>query len=53
MPVYYVRDVKGETIAVQIPISDWEKMKVKYPDLADVERTQIDEQTVLDIADLS
>ena len=31
MSVNYVSDDKGETIAVQIPINDWEKIKKKFP----------------------
>lgn len=36
MPVNYVSDSLGETIAVQIPISDWKKIKNKYPDVDDL-----------------
>ena len=36
MSVNYVSDSLGETIAVQIPISDWKKIKNKYPDVDDL-----------------
>ncbi len=36
MPVNYVSDSQGETIAIQIPISDWKKIKNKYPDVDDL-----------------
>ena len=37
MAVNYVSDSSGETIAVQIPISDWKKIKKKYPDVDDLD----------------
>ncbi len=37
MPVNYVSDSVGDTIAVQIPISDWKKIKDKYPDVDDLD----------------
>lgn len=37
MPVNYVSDSVGETIAVQIPINDWKKIKDKYPDVDDLD----------------
>jgi hypothetical protein len=37
MPVNYVSDSLGETIAVQIPIDDWKKIKSKYPDVDDLD----------------
>ncbi|NDC42185.1 MAG: addiction module component CHP02574 family protein [Chitinophagia bacterium] len=39
MSVNYVSDSSGETIAVQIPISDWKKIKRKYPDIDDLDDT--------------
>jgi len=37
MPVNYLSDSAGETIAVQIPIDDWKKIKNKYPDVDDID----------------
>ncbi len=37
MPVNYLSDSAGETIAVQIPIEDWKKIKDKYPDVDDID----------------
>ncbi len=37
MPVNYLTDSVGETIAVQIPIADWKKIKDKYPDVDDID----------------
>jgi hypothetical protein len=37
MSVNYVSDSLGETIAVQISIGDWEKIKNKYPDVDDID----------------
>jgi hypothetical protein len=37
MSVNYVSDNKGSTIAVQIPIEDWKRIKNKYPDVDDLE----------------
>jgi hypothetical protein len=35
MPVNYVSDNNGSTIAVQIPIEEWKRIKNKYPDVDD------------------
>lgn len=35
MPVNYVSDSNGDTIAVQIPIEEWKRIKNKYPDVDD------------------
>jgi len=35
MSVNYVSDNNGATIAVQIPIEDWKRIKDKYPDIDD------------------
>ncbi|MCD6012080.1 MAG: putative addiction module component family protein [Flavipsychrobacter sp.] len=37
MSVNYLSDNRGETIAVQIPIEDWKKIKNKYPDVDDID----------------
>ncbi len=37
MSLNYLSDSAGETIAVQIPIDDWKKIKNKYPDVDDLE----------------
>ncbi len=37
MSVNYVSDNTGETIAVQISIGDWRKIKTKYPDVDDLD----------------
>jgi hypothetical protein len=37
MSVNYVSNGEGETIAVQIAISDWEKIKDKYLDVDDLD----------------
>jgi hypothetical protein len=37
MSVNYVSDSFGETIAVQISISDWKKIKDKYPGVDDID----------------
>ncbi len=37
MSVNYVSDSSGETIAIQIPIDDWKKIKNKYPDVDDID----------------
>ena len=37
MSVNYLSDSAGETIAVQIPIDDWKKIKNKYPDVDDID----------------
>ena len=37
MPVNYLSNSGGETIAVQIPIDDWKKIKDKYPDVDDLD----------------
>lgn len=37
MSVNYVSDSFGETIAVQISISDWKKIKDKYPGVDDLD----------------
>jgi hypothetical protein len=39
MPVNYVSDNNGSTIAVQIPIEDWKRIKNKYPDVDDFDNT--------------
>jgi hypothetical protein len=39
MPVNYVSDNSGSTIAVQIPIEDWKRIKNKYPDVDDFDST--------------
>lgn len=39
MPVNYVSDNSGSTIAVQIPIEDWKRIKSKYPDVDDLDGT--------------
>ena len=36
MSVNYVSDNSGATIAVQIPIEDWKRIKDKYPDIDDL-----------------
>lgn len=36
MPVNYVSDNEGSTIAVQISIEDWKRIKDKYPDVDDL-----------------
>ncbi len=33
MSVNYVSDNSGATIAIQIPIEDWKRIKEKYPDI--------------------
>ncbi len=33
MPVNYVSDNTGTTVAVQIPIEEWKRIKSKYPDV--------------------
>ena len=33
MSVNYLSDNSGSTIAVQIPIEDWKRIKDKYPDV--------------------
>ena len=33
MSVNYVSDNSGATIAIQIPIEDWKRIKDKYPDI--------------------
>ena len=35
MSVNYVSDNNGATIAIQIPIEDWKRIKNKYPDIDD------------------
>ena len=37
MSVNYLSDSTGGTIAVQIPINDWKKIKNKYPDVDDLD----------------
>ena len=37
MSVNYLSDSAGETIAVQIPIDEWKKIKDKYPDVDDLD----------------
>ena len=37
MAVNYVSDNSGHTIAVQISIEDWKKIKDKYPDVDDLD----------------
>ena len=37
MSVNYLSDSAGETIAVQISIDDWKKIKNKYPDVDDID----------------
>ena len=37
MPVNYVSDSNGATIAVQIPIDEWKRIKSKYPDVDDLD----------------
>lgn len=39
MSVNYVSDNSGFTIAVQIPIEEWKKIKDKYPDVDDLDNT--------------
>ena len=39
MAVNYVSDNSGHTIAVQISIEDWKKIKDKYPDVDDLDGT--------------
>jgi hypothetical protein len=36
IPLNYVSDSAGVTIAVQISINDWKKIKNKYPDVNDI-----------------
>ncbi len=36
MSVNYVSDNNGATIAIQIPIEDWKRIKNKYPDIDDL-----------------
>jgi hypothetical protein len=33
MPVNYVTDNNGDTIAVQIPIEEWNELTEKYPEI--------------------
>lgn len=33
MSVQYISDTKGQVIAVQVPIKEWELIKSKYPDV--------------------
>lgn len=35
MSLNYVSDNNGATIAIQIPIEDWKRIKNKYPDIDD------------------
>ncbi len=37
MPVNYVSDNSGQTIAVQISIEDWKRIKDKYPDVDELD----------------
>lgn len=37
MSVNYLSNSTGETIAVQISIDDWKKIKNKYPDVDDID----------------
>ncbi len=37
MPVNYLSDNNGATIAVQISIEDWKRIKNKYPDVDDLD----------------
>lgn len=37
MPVNYVSDNTGTTVAVQIPIEEWKRIKSKYPDVDDLD----------------
>ena len=37
MSVNYVSDNSGQTIAVQISIEDWKRMKDKYPDVDELD----------------
>jgi hypothetical protein len=33
MNVQYVSDEKGQVVAVQLPIKEWERIKSKYPNI--------------------
>jgi hypothetical protein len=37
MSVNYVSDSSGKKIAVQIPITDWQEIKNRYPDIDNIE----------------
>lgn len=37
MAVNYVTDNSGTTIAVQVPIDEWKRIKNKYPDVDDLD----------------
>lgn len=39
MPVNYLSDNNGSTIAVQISIEDWKRIKNRYPDVDDLDGT--------------
>lgn len=36
MSLRYLSDEKGQIVAVQVPIEEWEELKSKYPDLGPV-----------------
>ena len=33
MSVQYLSNKKGQITAVQVPIQEWERIKIKYPDV--------------------
>lgn len=37
MPINYVSDDTGATIAVQIPIDEWNSLKEKYPGMGELQ----------------
>lgn len=47
MPVNYVSDNTGVTIAIQIPIDEWIRIKRKYPDVDDLDNQLPDWQKEL------
>lgn len=47
MPINYLLDSNGFTIAVQIPIQDWKRMKDKYPDIDELDGSLPDWQRQL------
>jgi hypothetical protein len=47
MSVNYVSDNKGYTIAVQISIEDWKRIKDKYPDVDELDGALLEWQKQL------
>lgn len=39
MSISYVSDYTGNTVAVQIPIEDWNLLKKKYPEMEIIQET--------------